>query len=141
MATRTESGEMWLSSVRRARFSGEIWLRRTGQGTASVWPWRESDLAFDGLRCDSLGCVQDIQGQKIAFVRDARALLEDCAEADLVISLVPVKTFCTVPHTIIDRFNLWRNGAHAIWLGESGAHIRTVADMRGDRPWVVRRGN
>ena len=95
----------------------------------------------DGLRCDSLGCVQDIQGQKIAFVRDARALLEDCAEADLVISLVPVKTFCSVPHTIIDRFDFWRNGAHAIWLGESGAHIRTVADMRGDRPWVVRRGN
>jgi len=141
MATRTEGGEMWLSSLRRARFAGDIWLRRAGQGNSPVWPWREGDPAPEGLRCDSLGCVQEIHGQKIAFVRDARALPEDCTEANLLISLIPVRADCFAPHTVIDRFDLWQSGAHAIWLEDNGAHVQTVADKRGDRPWVRQRDN
>jgi competence protein ComEC len=141
MATRAESGEMWLSSLSRARFAGEIWLRRAGQEESSVWPWREGDPAPGGLNCDSLGCVQRLDGQRIAFVRDARALAEDCAEVDLVISLVPVEQPCRAPHTVIDRFDLWRGGAHAIWLEEGGARVRNVAEARGERPWVRRRGS
>jgi competence protein ComEC len=141
MATRAESGEMWLSSLRRARFAGDIWLRRAGQEDSAEWPWREGAPAPAGLRCDSLGCVQDIDGQRIAFIRDARALPEDCAEANLVISLVPVTGPCETPHTVIDRFDLWRGGAHAIWLEDDGARVRTVAEERGDRPWARRRVN
>ena len=141
MATRDESGEIWLSSLRRAQFAGEIWLRRAGQEESSVWPWREGAPAPEGMQCDSLGCVQKIKGQKIAFVRDPRALPEDCAEANLVISLVPVRRPCEAPHTVIDRFDLWRNGAHAIWLESEGARVRTVAQTRGDRPWARRREN
>ena len=139
IATRDESGEIWLSSLRRAQFAGDIWLRRAGQEKSSEWPWREGAPAPEGLRCDSLGCLQEIAGQKIAFVRDARALPEDCAEANLVISLVPVRILCAAPHTVIDRFDLWRHGAHAIWLEVGGARVRTVAEARGDRPWVRRR--
>ena len=136
MATRAENGEMWLSSLRRAQFAGDIWLRRAGQEESSEWPWREGAPAPAGMRCDSLACVQDIDDQRVAFVRDARALPEDCAGANLVISLVPVRLPCTVPHTVIDRFDLWRNGAHAIWLESEGARIRTVTETRGDRPWA-----
>ena len=106
MATRSESGEMWFSSLSRARFAREIWLRRAGQEETSVGPWREGAPAPAGMRCDSLGCVQEIDGQKIAFVRDARALPENCAEANLVISLVPVTTPCSAPDAVIDRFVL-----------------------------------
>ena len=90
----------------RAQFAGDIWLRRSGQEESSEWPWREGDAAPPGMRCDSLGCVQDMDGQVIAFVQDARALPEDCAGADLVVSLVPVRGTCDIPHTVIDRFVL-----------------------------------
>lgn len=106
IATRVENGELWLSSLRRAQFAGDIWLRRSGQEESSEWPWREGDVAPPGMRCDSLGCVQDMDGQVIAFVQDARALPEDGAGADLVVSLVPVRGPCDVPHTVIDRFVL-----------------------------------
>ncbi len=138
IATRAENGELWLSSKRRAQFAGDIWLRRSGQEESSVWPWREGTIAPPGMRCDSLGCVQEIDGQIIAFVQDARALPEDCAGADLVVSLVPVQTRCDIPHTVIDRFDLWRNGAHAIWLETGGARVQTVAEARGNRPWAPR---
>lgn len=141
IATRAADGELWFSTLRRAQFAGGIWLRRSGQEEKSVWPWREGAAAPAGMRCDSLGCVQEIDGQIIAFVRDSRALPEDCAGADLVISLVPVRGACPNPHTVIDRFDLWRNGAHAIWLEADGARVRTVAETRGDRPWARRPEN
>jgi len=106
IATRAADGELWFSTLRRAQFAGGIWLRRSGQEEKSVWPWREGAAAPAGMRCDSLGCVQEIDGQIIAFVRDSRALPEDCAGADLVISLVPVRGACPNPHTVIDRFVL-----------------------------------
>jgi competence protein ComEC len=38
---------------------------------------------------------------------------------------------------VIDRFDLWREGAHAIWIDEAGiVRVETVASMRGVRPWV-----
>ena len=38
----------------------------------------------------------------------------------------------------IDRFDLWRNGAHALYLGEDGIRIETARQEQGDRPWVVK---
>jgi competence protein ComEC len=37
----------------------------------------------------------------------------------------------------IDRFAVWRNGSHAIWLGDTGATILSDRETRGARPWVV----
>jgi competence protein ComEC len=41
---------------------------------------------------------------------------------------------------VIDRFDLWRNGAHALWLAPGGVEVRSVNQARGDRPWVVKPG-
>jgi competence protein ComEC len=36
---------------------------------------------------------------------------------------------------VIDRFDLWRQGAQAVWLGPDGPVVRTVAAQQGARPW------
>ena len=51
-------------------------------------------------------------------------------------SEVPVTSGCPGPDVIIDRFDLWRQGAHAIWLGEKRVRVESVNTYRGDRPWV-----
>ena len=33
-----------------------------------------------------------------------------------------------------------RQGGHAVWLSETGAHVETVAEQRGRRPWTTTRG-
>lgn len=58
--------------------------------------------------------------------------------ADALISLVPVQIVCKGPKVVIDRFDLWRNGAHAIWLTGDKIVVRSVNSDRGYRPWVVR---
>ena len=138
-AARTAEGEYALSTRRSARFAGEIWLRRAGLAEPAPWP---ADGASDDARlaCDSLGCLYRAEGRIVALVRDPRALAEDCAIADAVIALVPVEADCVEPATVIDRFDIWREGAHALWLDGDGIRVASVADGRGVRPWTVRRG-
>ncbi len=139
MAVRGEDGALALSSKRRARFRGEVWLRRAGQEEAAPWP-REGVSADGRLACDALGCIYRAHGQTVALVSDERALAEDCGIADLVVSLVPVRQTCPAPKGVVDRFDLWRHGGHAIWLSAEGVRVETVRAWQGNRPWTLMRG-
>src|SRR5690606_22258348 len=123
---------------RVARFEGEIWLRRAGQADPLSWP-RDGYAADGRLACDALGCLYRTAGRTVALVQEPAALAEDCPIADLVISTEPVhRRLCRAPQRIIDRFDLWRDGAHAVWIGaDGGLTVRSVRDLRGARPWVL----
>lgn len=138
MAVRGEDGRLWLSTCQRGRFVSDVWLRRDGQAEAPTWPAAGPPAA--ALRCDTLGCIQRRDGHTVAFVRDPRALDEDCGRADLVVSAVPAWDLCPGPEAVVDRFDLWRGGGHAIWLEPESVRVESVAEARGARPWVVRRG-
>ena len=141
MAVRGEDGRLWLSTRQRGRFVTDMWLRRDGQAEVPIWPRAGAGAPAAGLRCDTLGCIRRQGDRTIAFVRDPRALSEDCGRADLVISTVPVWDLCPSPEAVVDRFDLWRGGAHALWLEPDGARVETVAEARGARPWVARRAS
>jgi competence protein ComEC len=89
--------------------------------------------------CDALGCRYARNGRTVALAFSGEALREDCVSVDLVISAVPIRRGCTEPATI-DRFDLWRGGAHAVWIDADGkVRIQSVAATLGDRPWVLDR--
>jgi len=128
------------STLRRARFDRDIWLRRLGREEAGAkWPVTglgpKTNVGRQ-LTCDLEGCLFRAAGQVVALAYGEGALAEDCWAADIVIATVPVRRNCPA-QTLVDRFDLWRHGAHAIWLDEKGARIETVNGVRGDRPWVV----
>ena len=137
LAVRTADGGMTVSTLRRARFEREIWLRRVGQEEAEdVWP--TAGLSADNrLRCDVEGCLYRVVGKVVALVYEDSALAEDCWAADVVIAINPVRRTCPAAR-VIDRFDLWREGGHALWLGRDGVRIETVNGERGERPWVQR---
>jgi competence protein ComEC len=37
---------------------------------------------------------------------------------------------------VVDRFAVWRDGAHAVWLSPGGAEVLSDRVHRGSRPWV-----
>ena len=37
---------------------------------------------------------------------------------------------------LLDRFTVWRDGAHAVWLEDGRAVVVSDRQYRGDRPWV-----
>ena len=58
--------------------------------------------------------------------------------ATVVVSTVPVRgRRCRHVPMVIDRFDLWRRGAHALWLDPGEVRVRTVAEATGDRPWTA----
>ena len=137
VAVRDDDGRLLLSSGRADRIAAETWLRRDGTDQAATWP-REGPAGEAALRCDSLGCIYRHAGQVVALPRDQAALAEDCRRADLVVSSVPVRGRCPGARQVIDRFDLWRRGAHAVYLLPDGAiRVETVAGDRGRRPWVI----
>jgi competence protein ComEC len=139
VAVRGEDGALALSSTRKARFHGQVWLRRVGQEEAAAWPW--GGASPDGrLACDALGCIYEARGQTVALVHDGRALAEDCGTAEVVVSLVPVRVPCPSPRRVIDRFDLWREGGHAVWLDPDDVRVETVRAWQGRRPWTANRG-
>jgi len=138
IGARAADGTLMLSSLRAGTFAAETWLRRSGMTEAEPWP--KSGASRDGrLTCDALGCLYRARGKTAALVRNEAALLDDCATADVVVSLVPVRRGCRSPEAVIDRFDLWRNGSYAVWLDPARVRIESVREWQGRRPWVVER--
>ncbi len=137
MAVRRGDGGLAISEARRDRFTREIWLRADGRAAAGSWP--SVGASDEGmLSCDPLGCLYRRDGTLIALVRDPRALAEDCALADIVVASVPVPDSCG-SRIVIDRFDTWRHGAHAITFGPGTPVLHRAADDTGLRPWTLDR--
>ena len=128
-AIRAGGEKVYFSSARVERFEAERWQLIMGNETASA-----GDVP---IRCDPYGCVLQWQERRIAFPETAQSIEDDCRRADIIISRVPVPKRCARPYLVIDRFDLWREGAHSLYFGEGG-EVQTLSAnrIRGERPWV-----
>ncbi len=134
MAVRGGDGRLILSSSRRLNFRTRTWLRRMGQDENAAPP----NGAARGFRCDGIGCVWRGGGHTVALVKHRAALAEDCGIATVLISRVPVsRRACPGPLAVIDRFKLWREGPHALWLTPGAVRIESVGAAVGRRPWSM----
>ncbi len=133
MGVRAADGTLLVN--RGGRILRETWGRRAGPQASERWP--RTGRSRDGrLSCDALGCVYRVDGQVIALVREDGGIDPACADAQVVVSAVPIRHACRGPVLVVDRFDLWRRGAHALWLTPPGARVETVAEWQGDRPWA-----
>jgi competence protein ComEC len=133
VAIRGSDGVLRLLRKPSDKYSAEEWLKRDGD---------ERDVASavatpkDDVNCDADGCVARRKGgQVVASALRPTALGEDCATANIVVSASPTRGLCNGPKLVIDRFDVARNGAYAIWLNGAAPQIQTVRDVRGERPW------
>jgi competence protein ComEC len=131
-----DGATLYVSSAQTQPFARDVWMHRIG-----ARDWSGFDAASSPADCDDIGCLVRLRGYIIAFVFDPRALEEDCRNADIVVAAVPVRRACSQPRIVLDWFDLWRGGAHALWLDVDGSvAVRSVNGQRGDRPWVPARG-
>lgn len=130
-----KDGELWLSTARTERYTAENWFKQNGQNFDSkkrTWPKEGGEEGFP-LLCDFYGCRGGIKGKKVSVAFSQKAAREDCGWADLLISKEP--SGCKKGH-IIDFFDIWRNGNHAVWLAPDKITVKTVEQGRGNRPWT-----
>ncbi|MBC7799401.1 MAG: hypothetical protein H7Z10_02165 [Gemmatimonadaceae bacterium] len=84
--------------------------------------------------CGPETCRIERNGTVVLLLR-GKSGAGDCTGVALVVSAEPAREECPgIPY--VDRFSVWRNGAHAIWLTTAGPRILSDRAVRGDRPWV-----
>ncbi len=122
-----------LVSSRRGRRMIRDW--NAALGDAQIMSWRDAPNHAGAPICDDFGCIVAHEGITIAFAYRHEAL-HDCASVDLMIAFFPVRGRCHGPSTVIDRFDLWRDGVHAITLQDGAIKVDTVRRRQGHFPWT-----
>ena len=109
-AIRGSDGRYRIVGLKANRFAVETWLR------ADADPRAVSEALENGVRCDPFGCVTELQdGTRVAVSLKPEALADDCRMADVIISRFSAPAFCNDAATVIDRADLRRGGAHALY--------------------------
>jgi len=135
-ALRGADGEMRFSGGTGARHVRKTWLRMAGHTEAATLPAIGTLQMPDAPHCDAFGCLATYGNRRLVIGNREEALSEDYWSADVVVSLIAIRHPCPAP-VVIDRFDLWRNGAHTIRFPATGPpEVETVARHRGNRPWV-----
>lgn len=80
-----------------------------------------------------------MNGQNISFVRTSYAQAGECAWADILLSVHPVDKGHCAAEVVVDKFDTWRNGAHAIWAMCQDVRVKHVAESSAKRPWSAYR--
>lgn len=140
LAIKADDGRMLVSQRRRGRFQQEIWARLSGlEHRPGLMP--ASGRSADGrLNCDVESCLYQESGLTASLIRSESAFDEDCWIADIIVSMSPLRKRCPSAK-VIDRYDLWRLGGHAIWMSNAGIRIETVNGYRGERPWVPKKAS
>ena len=96
---------------------------------ARVWGVAPADE--QPLVCSSASCRLDIGGRVAVLMMDVQA---GCAGAAVAVSHL-LASCASAP--IVDSLTTASSGATTIRLTQAGAVVRTDAETRGDRPWVL----
>ncbi len=125
IAYRSQSGMLVQKTNGGSAFTQESWQQ--------YWSTPPPQI----LACATPNCLLQPRPQDVAAVLvrgEADASL--CGSA-LLLSAEPIRLRCAGRVPQIDRFTVWHNGAHAIWLGPDRATIVSDRMIRGERPWVI----
>jgi competence protein ComEC len=132
VAIRTASGELVPAQPRRGRFAVSQWLRADGDGARPAEAARRA-----GWACAGAVCRAAIRGRRILYLSEEKlAMTIPCAEADILIAAFPLRGRCRSVPLRIDRFSVWRSGAHALRIDDD-VRIETARGLQGLRPWTI----
>jgi competence protein ComEC len=133
VALRSADGLLVPALAKRARFTVEKWLIVNGEEIRPVDAARRSGWTCLHNRCDAT-----VKGKRIAYLSKLEDTVLDCDGIDILITDFPLRRSCRSVPLRIDRFDLWRAGAHAICIENGAVVVETARGSQGDRPWVVR---
>lgn len=133
VALMSAQGELVPAYARRARFSVEKWLAANGEEQdPSKAQKREGWVCGDGA------CRAIVKGRSVLYLSRMEGRPLECADAQILITDFPLRGACPRVPLRIDRFDLWRNGAHAVWINNGDVTVTTARQEQGGRPWVVK---
>jgi competence protein ComEC len=124
-------GHYVFADARKGKFAGEKWLQGNGEITTV-----SAAAILPGWTCAENMCFADVGATSIGYIHEQPDASWTCPPVDVVIADFPLRRACSDVATRIDRFDVWRHGAHAVYIADGVVRLETVKAAQGDRPWV-----
>jgi competence protein ComEC len=113
---------------KQAAASVSRWLTQSGDAAGF-----KAATKRQGWTCSDAICEATRPALKVAFMLKQPLGFPRCPVADVLVSQEPLRRRCKGTKVTIDRFDVWRNGAYAVFADGRIQHVRSV---QGARPWV-----
>lgn len=161
VALRGDDGLYRFSSTRAGKIAAETWMRRNAQEKrlpfpaiphaeimlnthqhridAMQLPSQMIDVLPETGICTADWCRFDTPMGYVAVAMTQAGGDPACHTARLLISLEPMEELCPSADRVIDFFDLWRHGTHAISINGDGSFVISYAFDTGTRPWTLQR--
>ncbi len=128
-----DGGDMLVPlALKPGSFAANKWLSARGQNEKMTAAAKRPLWS-----CDAATCKATVRGKLVAVLKETAAVVKPCPAADVVIAQYPLRRRCKGRFVTIDRFDVWRNGAHALRFTATGVTVDTVRGGQGLRPWRV----
>jgi competence protein ComEC len=131
VAVRDQAGHYIFANDKGGKFAAEKWLQDNGEITTVA-----EASALAGWTCEDNMCFTDLADKSVGYARQQTTADWTCPPVDILIADFPLRRACLDIKTRIDRFDVWKQGAHAIYIVGDSVEIKTVKTEQGDRPWV-----
>lgn len=107
---------------------------RKGKFTAESWQQFVAAQEIKPLTCSEGICKTVFHN--IPVLISHRQDHQPCEKGAILVRLEPSKSSCPTAYLILDWYDLWRHGAHALWINSSGIYMEKVNRIQGSRPWA-----
>lgn len=135
MAARMQDDVLVPVYSRRGRFAVERWLLADGDDANLSEAAKRT-----GWSCADDVCRGQVKNKSVLWLGRKANPPDNCRAMDIVVSANPLRRTCGYPtgkQLHIDRFDVWRNGAHAIHItADGGLKVETARGTSGSRAWV-----
>ena len=134
LAARAPDRHYFVAAEKGERLERSFFAAEMGGGL-DAWP-AAGGASESGLDCAGEACRYTARGRTVAIVTGAAGLPVKCSGLDAIVSQVPAGFRCRSMMPVIDRIDVWRRGAVALWVDQDGVSVESANESRGDRPWV-----
>jgi competence protein ComEC len=131
VAIRDDAGNYVLADATKGKFAAEKWIQSNGQVETM-----DASAARAGWTCAENMCFSDLASMSVAYVHETPETDWECPPTAIIIADFPLREKCAEAKLKIDRFDVWKFGAHAIYIEGDVARVETAKGMQGERPWV-----
>ena len=131
VAIRDDVGNYVLADASKGKFAAEKWLQSNGQVETM-----DASAARPGWTCAENMCFSDLASMSVGYLHEPADAEWECPPTAIIIADFPLRENCAEARLKIDRFDVWKFGAHAIYINGDVANVKTAKGEQGDRPWV-----
>ncbi len=131
VAVQDASGNYVFSTGSKNKFASGKWLQGNGETTGLI-----DAEARPGWDCSAGDCFTDLGAMSIAYLHEKSGQGVYCPPTQIIIADYPLHFACREAKVVIDRFDVWRKGAHAITFNNGRYIVTTARDEQGTRPWA-----